>query len=153
MEIVLNCIFHQDISRYIINLAKQFYKEDREMLYHLIYSDSLISKNRIYNYNNLFKFNCTIEVNSLINQINILKKCNQLDYNTIEKIMCYLAYCEHVAYQDYMYDEHDYYFNNNTMIDIKHIYNAIGVDVSVFPDYIREHQLSIVKGFKSPFYI
>lgn len=152
MEIVLNRIFTQDISKYIISIAKQHYKQDRKMLYSLIYSKSLTPRKRIYNYNNLFKFKNTINLNCLISEINILKSHNQLDYNTIEKIMCYLAYCEYTAYQDYMYDEQDCYFNNSIMSDIKHIYNAMDIDESGFPDYIRLHQLSIVNGEKSPFY-
>lgn len=152
MDIVLTCIFHQDISRYIIKLAKQSYNKERNILYSLIYSNSLTPRKRIYNYNNLFKFKNTIKLNSLISEINILKNQNQLDYNTIKKIMCYLAYCEYTAYQDYMYNEHDCYFNNSIMSDIKHVYNAMEVDENGFPDYIRVHQLSIVNGSTSPFY-
>ena len=56
MDIVLNRIFNKDIVDHIIQLAKQQYKNDRANLYNLMYSQSLVPRKRVYNYNNIFKF-------------------------------------------------------------------------------------------------
>tara|TARA_X000000950_G_C13499173_1_gene491044 strand:+ start:134 stop:595 length:462 start_codon:yes stop_codon:yes gene_type:complete len=152
MDIVLNRIFNKDIVDHIIQLAKQQYKNDRANLYNLMYSQSLVPRKRVYNYNNIFKFKDCIDFNSLTYEIALLKHAGQLDYNTIEKVMCCLAFCEYSAYQDYMYNEHDYYCDIQLMSTIVRLYNLMGVTQSNFPDYVRLHQLSIINGENSPFY-
>ena len=152
MDIVLKRIFNRDIVEYIIQLAKQQYKNDRANLYKLMYSQSLVPRKCVYNYNNIFKFKDCIDFDSLSYEITLLKQAGQLDYNTIDKIVCCLAYCEYTTYQDYMYNEYDYYCDVRLMTNIVELYHLMEVTNQHFPDYIRLHQLSIINGIKSPFY-
>lgn len=156
MEIVLNSIFQTDITEYIIKLAKKLYKQDRLPLYSLIYQTTILGKRRGAN---LYKFKSDINLSNLYTEVSRLSENKLLDYNTIDKIVCCLAFTEYITeyveFFEHTYTDKFITYDYKLSYMLQRIYKLLNnhCDISTFKDYISIHRHCIVNTMlNSPFY-